>query len=97
VIEEKSSRNRRLYGRRRVPRYHRRVMLVLLAEPAPLPGFSIAKLAMTQHYGQVQTMLWRLEKRGWLTPSTGAADRRCYQVTVPGRLAMMELLGLPRA
>ncbi len=93
---EASERVRKLYGRNRVPGSHRKVMLVLLARPAPMGSFSLAKAAKTSRYGAVQRALWKMESIGWLAADTGPDDRRCYQITHPGRIAIMDLLGLPR-
>lgn len=91
-----SDRTRKLYGKRRVPGSHRKIMLVLLAHPAPMASFSLAKAAHTQRYGAIQRALWGMEERGWLDAFTDGDGRRCYQITPLGRTTIMDLLGLPR-
>ena len=98
------TRNFRLYGRHRIPRSHRRVMLVLLTGAGRLSGYPICRAAMTGP-GTVYLVLERMEKRGWVageweTPDPLPGDRprrRFYRLTPEGRSAVMELLGLEEA
>jgi DNA-binding PadR family transcriptional regulator len=96
VTETRQQRNRRLYGRKRVPRSHRKIMLVLLAVSSPMAAYSLARAGMTRQYGPVQVALAAMQSRDWIKASTGEGRRRCYQVTYAGRMAIMELLDLPR-
>lgn len=92
---EAAERARKLYGRRRVPGSHRKIMLVLLARPAPMGSYSLARAARTRQYGSVQLALAQMETRDWLDAFTDGDRRRCYQITPAGRAAIMNLLGLP--
>jgi DNA-binding PadR family transcriptional regulator len=85
--------------RRRVPRSHRRVMLVLLTDAANLGGYTICRAAGIGS-GSAYPALARLEKLGWLdseweTPEpVNRPRRRFYRLTPDGRAHVMELLGL---
>ena len=89
------------YGRHRVPRSHRRVMLVLLTGASRLSGYPISRAAMTGS-GTVYIILARLERLGWVsseweTPNPlpdGQGRRRFYRLTAFGRERAMDLLGL---
>ena len=92
------TRNFRLYGRHRIPRSHRRVMLVLLTGAGRLSGYPICRAAMTGP-GTVYPVLERMEKRGWVVGeweerSDGHPRRRFYRLTPAGRNNILELLGL---
>lgn len=97
VAETARQRNYRLYGRRRVPRSHRRIMLALLAAPG-LPAYPLSRLA-TVGSGKVFIVLWRMEDRGWVSRERheGYATplRFAYALTPEGRAAVTALLGLP--
>jgi len=85
--------------RRRVPRSHRRVMLVLLTDAANLGGYTICRAAGIGA-GSAYPALARLEGLGWLdseweTPEpVNRPRRRFYRLTPVGRARVMELLGL---
>jgi PadR family transcriptional regulator PadR len=89
------------YGRRRVPRSHRRVMLVLLSGARELSGYPISRAAMVGA-GSVYIVLAHLEGLGWVsseweTPNPlppGNGRRRFYRLTPFGRERMLDLLGL---
>jgi DNA-binding transcriptional ArsR family regulator len=84
--------------RRRVPRSHRRVMLVLLTDAGGLGSYTISRAAMTGS-GTVYRVLNKLERAGWVTgrregPAALATYRRLYRLTEEGRVRVLELLGL---
>lgn len=91
----------RPYGRVRVPRSHRRVMLVLLTGAQGLSGYPIGRAAMVGS-GSVYLILARLERLGWVsseweTPNPlpdGHGRRRFYRLTDEGRRHALEVLGL---
>jgi DNA-binding PadR family transcriptional regulator len=91
----------RPYGRVRIPRSHRRVMLVLLTGASRLSGYPIGRAAMTGS-GSVYLILARLERLGWVsseweTPNPlpdGSGRRRFYELTPEGRRRVLEVLGL---
>ena len=91
--ETAAERNRRLCGRPRVPRSHRRVMLALLAADG-LSGYPLGRLA--QAGGKVYPVLARLEVRGWVDREQDAnSGRAFYTLTPEGRASLTLLLGLP--
>lgn len=89
------------YGRRRIPRSHRRVMLVLLSAARELSGYPISRAAMVGA-GSVYLILARLEGLGWVASEwqdpnplpPGQGRRRFYQLTPLGRERVLDLLGL---
>ena len=89
------------YGRHRVPRSHRRVMLVLLTGASRLSGYPISRAAMVGS-GTVYIILAHLEGLGWVsseweTPNPlpdGQGRRRFYRLTTFGRERVLDLLGL---
>ena len=91
----------RPYGRVRIPRSHRRVMLVLLTGAPRLSGYPISRAAMVGS-GAVYVILGRLERLGrvcseWETPNPqppGEGRRRFYRLTAFGRERVLEVLGL---
>jgi DNA-binding PadR family transcriptional regulator len=84
----------RLYGRHRVPRSHRRVMLALLAADG-LSGYPLDRLAQTGS-GTVYPVLARLERLGWVDREQDPASGRAfYTLTGKGRSGVTLLLGLP--
>lgn len=89
-------RNRRLYGKPRVPRSHRRVMAALLATDG-LSAYPLSRLAQAGS-GSVYVTLWRMEDRGWVnrerTERPDALPRFSYALTPEGRAAVTLLLGL---
>ena len=93
--------SRRPYGRVRIPRSHRRVMLVLLTGAPRLSGYPISRAAMTGA-GHVYLVLARLERLGWVaseweTPNPlppGQGRRRFYSLTSDGRRQVLKVLGL---
>ncbi len=93
--------SRRPYGRRRIPRSHRRVMLVLLTGASRLSGYPISRAAMVGS-GTVYIVLGRLERLGWVvseweTPNPlpeGKARRRFYRLTPDGRRQVLAVLRL---
>lgn len=88
---------RSLYGRRRVPRSHRRVMTALLAQDG-LSGYPLSRLAQVGS-GTVYVALARLEGLGWVDRrrQDGYAEhpRFSYTLTDEGRVAVRALLRLP--
>lgn len=89
---------RRLYGRPRIPRSHRRVMLALLSGAPGLSGYPLSRLAQVGS-GTVYIALARMESRGWVvgdwgTPDANGNRRRFYTLTPKGRAAVTLLLGL---
>lgn len=96
--ETTAERNRRLYGRPRIPRSHRRVMLALLAADG-LSGYPLSRLAQAGP-GAVYVVLDRLERRGWVRGDWEIREdtrprRRFYALTPEGRASVALLLGLP--
>jgi DNA-binding PadR family transcriptional regulator len=91
----------RLYGRHRVPRSHRRVMLALLAGLPRMSGYPLCRLAQVGS-GTVYPVLERLEKRGWVESEwedpnplpPGQGRRRFYRLTPAGRKNILRLLGV---
>jgi PadR family transcriptional regulator, regulatory protein PadR len=89
------------YGRRHVPRSHRRVMLVLLSGARELSGYPISRAAMVGS-GTVYIILARLEQLGWVASEwqdpnplpPGWGRRRFYRLTPFGRERVLDLLGL---
>jgi hypothetical protein len=90
--------------RRRVPRSHRRVMLVLLSAP---PGggsywsYPVSRAAQVR-FRRVHAILAVLELLGWVAASREGPDpdggyRRFYRLTPEGRGCVLELLGLAAA
>ena len=94
---------RRLYGRRRVPMSHRRVMLALLTDLPRLSGYPLSRLAQTGS-GTVYPVLARLEKLGWVEGEweypnplpDGQGQRRFYRLTPAGKAGVLRLFGLRR-
>lgn len=89
---------RRLYGRKRVPRSHRRVMLALLSGAPGLSHYPLSRLAQVRSIAAVRTLA-RMESRGWVegkpgTPNTNGLRRRFYRLTPKGHAAVTYLLGL---
>lgn len=86
-------RNRHLYGRPRIPRSHRRVMLALLAADG-LSGWPLCHLAQASA-GTVYVVLAKLEDRGWVDREQDAnSGRAFYALNSEGRKAVRLLLGL---
>jgi DNA-binding PadR family transcriptional regulator len=91
----------RLYGKHRLPRSHRRVMLALLTGAPRLSGYPLSRLAQVGS-GTVYIVLDRLENRGWVEGEwedpnplpAGKGRRRFYRLTPKGRAAVTYLLGL---
>ena len=87
----------RLYGKHRVPRSHRRVLLALLAVDG-LSGYPLGRLAQAGS-GTVYPVLARLERLGWVDRERheGFAEhlRFSYTLTREGRAGVTLLLGLP--
>lgn len=97
TVETQRQRNRRLYGRPRVPRSHRRVMLALLTGAPGLSGYPLARLAQVG-YGHVYVVLARMENRGLAEGKRMEGpypQRRAYALTPEGRAVVTQLLGLP--
>lgn len=96
TTETARDRNRRLYGRPRVSRGHRRVMLALLAADG-LSGYPLSRLAQVGA-GTVYVVLARMEGLGWVDrrehSSVGAPTRFSYTLTGKGRAGVRLLLGL---
>jgi DNA-binding PadR family transcriptional regulator len=94
--EAARDRNRRLYGRPRVPRGHRRVMLALLAADG-LSGYPLSRLAQVGS-GTVYPVLAMLENLGWVDrrehSSIGTPTRFSYTLNSEGRAGVRLLLGL---
>jgi hypothetical protein len=92
TAETARDRNRRLYGRPRVPRGHRRVMLALLAADG-LSFVQLYRLAQARA-GTVTAVLDALEDLRWLN-----RDRPDvlpgYTLNGEGRAGVRLLLGLP--
>jgi DNA-binding PadR family transcriptional regulator len=92
---------RTLYGRPRIPRGDRRVMLALMAGLPRMSGYPLSRLAQVGA-GTVYPALARMEKRGWVeseweTPNPrppGQGRRRFYRLTPAGRKNILKLLGL---
>lgn len=84
---------------KRLPRSHRRVLLVLLTGAPGLGGYTIARAAMTGS-GKVYPILARLERLGWAESDWEAPEpldrprRRFYRLTAEGRSQALEALGL---
>jgi len=93
--EKPSTRTRRLYGKRHLPRSHRKTMTILATRPSPMSSSQLAKAAHTPRYAAVQEALWKMEGLSWLKVSSAADGRRCYSVTTYGYRMIMELIGLP--
>jgi DNA-binding MarR family transcriptional regulator len=97
VPETARDRNRRLYGRPRVPRAHKRIMVALLAADG-LSGYPLSQLAQAGP-GAVCVVLARLERLGWADRERheGSAEhlRFGYTLTSKGRACVTILLGLP--
>lgn len=94
MTENARQRNRRLYGRPRVPRSHRRVMLALLAADG-LSGYPLCRLAQTGS-GTVYPVLARLERLGWVNRKQDETTGRAFYTLTPhGRTGARRLLGLP--
>jgi len=94
----RGSLSRALYGRQRVPRSHRRVLLALLAVPGGLPRYPLQKLAQARPRA-VSRVLAMLEARGgtsarWLPAPEGERPRRAHALTPLARLCVLMLLGL---
>ena len=93
------SRNMELYGRHRIPRSHRRVMLVMLTWAGNVNGY-VAMRAARVGSGSFYIAIGRLEKLGYVerqARDAGYADgnrRFRYVLTSLGREALLELLGL---
>jgi DNA-binding MarR family transcriptional regulator len=84
----------RLYGRRRVPRSHRRVMLALLTGAPELGITEIARLAQCGFSSAVLATA-RMEGRGWLERQHfGEFHRVAWHLTPEGRACVTLLLGL---
>ena len=91
---------RRPYGKVRIPRSHRRVMLVLLSGAPQLSGYPISRAAMVGA-GNVYIILRRMENLGWVAsdwdpdpPPGMEGRRRFYELTAEGRRRVLEVLGL---
>jgi DNA-binding PadR family transcriptional regulator len=94
TAETASDRNRRLYGRPRVPRGHRRVMLALLAADG-LSGYPLSRLAQAALV-TVYNVLDKLEDLGWAGREQDAESGRAfYTLNSEGRAGVRLLLGLP--
>jgi PadR family transcriptional regulator PadR len=84
----------------RVPRSHRRVLLVLLTGAPGLGGSTVARAAMTG-YRRTHLILARLERLGWAESDWECPDllpdrlrRRFYRLTPEGRRQALKALGL---
>jgi hypothetical protein len=93
---------RQLYGRRRVPRRHHKVMVALLAAYVPghpgehgLPQREVARLARVSSADPELTRMeaWGIAESWWLD---GPQPRqRVYKLTGKGVAVVTALLGLP--
>lgn len=96
MFEPRAQRNLRLYGRNRVPRRDRRVMVALLAAPGLSP-YPLSRLAQVRS-GGVRAVLVRLEALGWVRrvrhETYSAPVRHEYTLTSMGRESVTLLLGL---
>lgn len=93
------SKNMELYGRHRIPRSHRKVMLVMLTRAGNVNGY-VAMRAARVSSGSFYIAIGRLEKLGYVErqardPGFGMDGRRFRYVLTPlGREALLELLEL---
>lgn len=102
MSETRRQQSLRLYGRRRIPGSHRKVMVALLAVDG-LPGaggltsYQLSQLAQAS-WGATAAILARMEARdlaeSWWLKGPGLR-RRAYRATGRGAAVMSLLLGLP--
>jgi hypothetical protein len=102
VSETRRQQRRRLYGRRRIPGPHRRVMVALLAIEA-VPGVDgltsghLSRLAQAG-WGTTGRVLARLEAHDLVSSrwkEEAGLQRRVHKATGTGVTVMALLLGLP--
>jgi hypothetical protein len=85
----------RLYGRRRVPRNHRRILVALLAADE-VYAQQLMQLAQAPP-GATTIVLARMQARGWVEmiyPAVKLRGRMRYRLTGTGRACAKRLVGL---
>jgi hypothetical protein len=94
MTETARERSRRLYGRPRVPRPDRRVMLALLAAD-DLAVYPLSRLAQVRPGRVHGVILARMRALGWVGWRPDEASGRVHALTRKGRACVTLLLGLP--